>query len=256
PLEATISATKEIAGAVVAITIVMSAVFIPVAFLGGPVGVFYRQFSLTLAISIVISGINALTLTPALCAIILKPHDHNAKKGLLGKFFDGFNNWFDKITNGYTNFLAKVVNRTTVTMGVLVGFIILMWSTSTILPSGFIPMEDQGILYVNVTTPQGATVERTEEVLDEVAEMAAKIEGFENVTTLAGYSIVTEIAGSSYGMGMINLKDWSERSISVKEYIAKLQEQVDDIADANIEVFAPPTVPGFGNSSGYELRLL
>lgn len=256
PLEATISATKEIAGAVVAITIVMSAVFIPVAFLGGPVGVFYRQFSLTLAISIVISGINALTLTPALCAIILKPHDHNAKKGLLGKFFDGFNNWFDKITNGYTNFLSKVVNRTTVTMGVLVGFIILMWSTSTILPSGFIPMEDQGILYVNVTTPQGATVERTEEVLDEVAEMAAKIEGFENVTTLAGYSIVTEIAGSSYGMGMINLKDWSERSISVKEYIAKLQEQVDDIADANIEVFAPPTVPGFGNSSGYELRLL
>jgi HAE1 family hydrophobic/amphiphilic exporter-1 len=256
PLEATISATKEIAGAVIAITIVMSAVFIPVAFLSGPVGVFYRQFSLTLAISIVISGINALTLTPALCAIILKPHNPNAKKGWLGKFFDGFNKWFDKVTNGYTNILSKVVNKTTVTIGVLLLFIGLTWGTSSILPSGFIPMEDQGILYVNVTTPQGATVERTEKVLDEVAHFASKIDGFENVTTLAGYSIVTEIAGASYGMGMINLKDWSERDISVNEFIAQLQKKVDGIADAEIEVFAPPTVPGFGNTSGFEMRLL
>lgn len=256
PLEATISATKEIAGAVIAITIVMSAVFIPVAFLSGPVGVFYRQFSLTLAISIVISGINALTLTPALCAIILKPHDHNAKKGWLGKFFDGFNNWFERVTKGYTNILSKFASRTVVTLGILGVFIGLMWGTSSILPSGFIPMEDQGILYVSVTTPQGATVERTEQVLDEVAQIASEIEGFENVTTLAGYSIVTEIAGASYGMGMINLKDWSERDVSVNEFIAELSRHTEDIADAEIEVFAPPTVPGFGNTSGFELRLL
>lgn len=256
PLEATISATKEIAGAVIAITIVMSAVFIPVAFLSGPVGVFYRQFSLTLAISIVISGINALTLTPALCAIILKPHDHAAKKGVMGRFFDKFNNWFERVTGKYTNMLSKFASRTSVTLGILFLFIFLTWGTSSILPSGFIPMEDQGILYVNVTTPQGATVERTEKVLDEVASHAAKIEGFENVTTLAGYSIVTEIAGASYGMGMINLKNWSERDISVDEFIAKLSEKTEDIADAEIEVFAPPTVPGFGNTSGFELRLL
>lgn len=256
PLEATISATKEIAGAVLAITLVMSAVFIPVAFLDGPVGVFYRQFSLTLAISIVISGINALTLTPALCAIILKPHDPDAKKGWLGRFFDGFNNWFDRVTKGYTNILSKFANRTAVTMGILFVFIGLTWGTVSILPSGFIPLEDQGILYVNVTTPQGATVERTEKVLDEVAEIASTIEGFENVTTLAGYSIVTEIAGASYGMGMINLKDWSERNISVTDFIAELEKQTEEIADADIEVFAPPTVPGFGNTSGFELRLL
>lgn len=256
PFEATMSATKEIAGAIIAITIVMSAVFIPVAFLDGPVGVFYRQFSLTLAISIVISGINALTLTPALCTIILKPHKAQAKKNLIGKFFDGFNNWFDKMTNGYTNILKKIATRTTVTLGILFAFIILMWGSSTILPSGFIPMEDQGMLYVNVTTPQGATVERTEAVLDEVSDLAKNIEGYENITTLAGYSIVTEIAGASYGMAMINLKDWSDRENSVNDFISKLQKHTENIADAEIEIFAPPTVPGFGNTSGFELRLL
>ncbi|MCO5260649.1 MAG: efflux RND transporter permease subunit [Crocinitomicaceae bacterium] len=256
PYEATVKATKEIAGAVVAITLVMSAVFIPVAFLDGPVGVFYRQFSLTLAISIVISGINALTLTPALCAIILRPHQTTAKKGLLNRFFSGFNNWFDKVTNGYTSLLSKFATKTSITFGVLIVFIGLTWFTTSILPSGFIPLEDQGMLYVNVTTPQGATVERTEKVLDEVAHKAAKIEGFENITTLAGYSIITEIAGASYGMGMINLKEWNERSISIDEYIAKLEKVTDEISDAQIEIFSPPTVPGFGNSSGYEMRLI
>jgi hydrophobe/amphiphile efflux-1 (HAE1) family protein len=256
PLDATITATKEIAGAVVAITIVMSAVFIPVAFLDGPVGVFYRQFSLTLAISIVISGVNALTLTPALCAIILKPHDHNKKKNIVDKLFQRFNNGFDKLTKGYTNILSKFATRTTVTFGLLFLFIGLTWATSKFLPGGFIPMEDQGMAYVSVTTPQGATVERTEKVLDEVTEIAKKIEGVENVTTLAGYSIVTEIAGASYGMAMINLKDWKDRNISVNEFIAELSKKTKGISDAQIEIFAPPTVPGFGNTSGFELRLL
>ncbi|RXM53733.1 MULTISPECIES: efflux RND transporter permease subunit [unclassified Chryseobacterium] len=255
-MDATISATKEIAGAVVAITIVMSAVFIPVAFLDGPVGVFYRQFSLTLAISIVISGVNALTLTPALCAIILKPHDHNKKKTIMDRAFQSFNTGFERLTNGYVGILSKFATRTTVTFGLLFLFIGLTFVTSKFLPTGFIPMEDQGMVYVSVTTPQGATVERTEKVLDEVTVIAKKIKGVENVTTLAGYSIVTEIAGSSYGMAMINLKDWKERSISVNDLITELSEKTKGIADAQIEIFAPPTVPGFGNTSGFELRLL
>lgn len=255
-LDATISATKEIAGAVVAITIVMSAVFIPVAFLDGPVGVFYRQFSLTLAISIVISGVNALTLTPALCAIILKPHDHHKKKTIIDRAFQSFNTGFERLTNGYVGILSKFATRTTVTFGLLFLFIGLTFVTSKFLPTGFIPMEDQGMVYVSVTTPQGATVERTEKVLDEVTVIAKKIKGVENVTTLAGYSIVTEIAGSSYGMAMINLKDWKERSISVNDLISELSEKTKGIADAQIEIFAPPTVPGFGNTSGFELRLL
>lgn len=255
-MDATVSATKEIAGAVVAITIVMSAVFIPVAFLDGPVGVFYRQFSLTLAISIVISGVNALTLTPALCAIILKPHDHNKKKNVIDRLFQSFNTGFDRLTNGYVGILSKFATRTTVTFGLLFLFIGLTFVTSKFLPTGFIPMEDQGMVYVSATTPQGATVERTEKVLDEVTVIAKKIKGVENVTTLAGYSIVTEIAGSSYGMAMINLKDWKERDISVNDLITELSEKTKSIADAQIEIFAPPTVPGFGNTSGFELRLL
>ncbi|WP_426477655.1 efflux RND transporter permease subunit [Chryseobacterium sp. CBSDS_008] len=255
-MDATISATKEIAGAVVAITIVMSAVFIPVAFLDGPVGVFYRQFSLTLAISIVISGVNALTLTPALCAIILKPHDHHKKKTIIDRAFQSFNTGFERLTNGYVGILSNFATRTTVTFGLLFLFVGLTFVTSKFLPTGFIPMEDQGMVYVSVTTPQGATVERTEKVLDEVTVIAKKINGVENVTTLAGYSIVTEIAGSSYGMAMINLKDWQERNISVNDLIAELSDKTKGIADAQIEIFAPPTVPGFGNTSGFELRLL
>ncbi|MEN2489469.1 efflux RND transporter permease subunit [Flavobacterium sp. B11] len=257
PMEATISAMKEITGAVIAITIVMAAVFIPVAFLSGPVGVFYRQFSLTMAISIVISGINALTLTPALCAIMLKAHDPNKeKKSLLDRFFHRFNHWFDNITSKYIKVLVKFADRSTVTIGLLVLFCILTWGTTKFLASGFIPTEDQGMVYVSVTTPQGATVERTEKALDEVTKIAQGIKGVDNVTTLAGYSIVTEIAGASYGMGMINLKDWSERDISVTEFMAELTEKTKNISDAQIEIFAPPTVPGFGNTSGFELRLL
>ncbi|MFC7345324.1 efflux RND transporter permease subunit [Chryseobacterium zhengzhouense] len=256
PYEATLIATKEIAGAVVAITLVMSAVFLPVAFLDGPVGVFYRQFSLTLAISIVISGINALTLTPALCALILKPHNRDKKKGIIDKFFNKFNIFIEKVTNGYVKVLSKFATRTIVTFGLLTVFIVLTWGTTKFLASGFIPMEDQGMAYVSVTTPQGATVERTEKVLDEITAIAKKIDGVENVTTLAGYSVVTEIAGSSYGMAMINLKDWSERDKSIEDFIKELTEKTKGISDAEIEAFAPPTVPGFGNTSGFELRLL
>lgn len=256
PYEATVIATKEIAGAVMAITLVMSAVFVPVAFLDGPVGVFYRQFSLTLAISIVISGINALTLTPALCALILKPHSHGKKKSFIDRFFNQFNVFLEKVTNGYVKILSKFATRTIVTFGLLALFIVLTWGTTRFLASGFIPMEDQGMAYVSVTTPQGATVERTEKVLDEITAIAKGMEGVENVTTLAGYSVVTEIAGSSYGMAMINLKDWGEREKSVQDFIKELTEKTKGISDAEIEAFAPPTVPGFGNTSGFELRLL
>ncbi|SUX48697.1 efflux RND transporter permease subunit [Chryseobacterium indoltheticum] len=256
PLEATIMATKEIAGAIVAITLVMSAVFIPVAFLDGPVGVFYRQFSLTLAISIVISGVNALTLTPALCAVMLKTHVHHTRTGLMDRFFNTFNDFLSRVTHGYVKILSKFARRTYVTFGLLFLFILLTWATSKVLPGGFIPMEDQGMAYVSVTTPQGATVERTEKVLDEITTIANKIEGVENVTTLAGYNVITEIAGASYGMAMINLADWKDRDMSVEDFIADLTMKTKGISDAEVEVFAPPTVPGFGNASGFELRLL
>ncbi|MBV8250982.1 MAG: efflux RND transporter permease subunit [Chitinophaga sp.] len=257
PMEATLEAMKEISGALVAITLVMSAVFIPVAFLSGPVGVFYRQFSLTLAISIVISGINAVTLTPALCAIMLK-HNPNqpAKKSLLQRFFGGFNKGYTATENKYAALIRKIAGRKIITIGCLIFFFAATYGISAILPSGFIPTEDQGMIYVNVTTPPGATVERTEEVLDQVQAIAAQSKEVESVSTLAGYSLVNEVAGASYGMGMVNLKPWDDRKASVQDIIARLQSQTANIGDATIEFFPPPTVPGFGNSSGFELRIL
>lgn len=255
-MDATIKAMKEISSAIIAITLVMSAVFVPVAFMDGPVGIFYRQFSLTLAISIVISGINALTLTPALCAIMLKHNDPNQNKTIFGKFFRGFNKRYDKVENSYKGTVAKIAGRRTVTLGLLVLFVVATLGLAKVLPSGFIPTEDQGMIYVNVTTPPGATVERTEIVMDQIQKIAAELDAYESMSTLAGYSLVNEVAGASYGMGMINLKPWADRKESVADLIRILEQKSSSISDASIQFFPPPTVPGFGNASGFELRIL
>lgn len=259
PLEATIAAMKDITSAIIAITLVMAAVFVPVAFLGGPVGIFYRQFSLTLAGSILISGINALSLTPALCALILKPMDHHGEhkpKGVMGKFFAGFNRWYNRISVKYLGLLGRITGRRGITLLVLVIFFVATWGAARILPSGFIPTEDQGMIYVNVTTPAGASVDRTEAVLDQIDKVVRGEEAVESFSSLAGYSIANEVSGAAYGMGMINLKPWEDRDVSVQQVIDMLEEKTADIADADIEFFPPPTVPGFGNASGFELRLL
>lgn len=257
PMEATLAAMDEVGSAVIAITLVMSAVFVPVAFLSGPVGIFYRQFSLTLAAAIVISGINALTLTPALCAIILRsPHDKKPGNGPLDRFFRGFNKVYNRISGGYKNVLGRIAGRRIITLAALAGMFVITWGSASILPSGFIPTEDQGMIYVAVTTPPGATVDRTEAVLNEVDAISRELDVVETVSILAGYSIVTEVSGASYGMGMINLKAWDEREQSVDDVMKVLREKTAHIADAEIEFFPPPTVPGFGNSSGFELRLL
>lgn len=257
PMEATLAAMKEITGAVIAITLVMSAVFIPVAFLSGPVGIFYRQFSLTLAIAIVISGINALTLTPALCALFLKPHaPAENRKGVLAKFFRKFNKGYGKAENGYASLIGRIASFKPVTFILFAVFGMAAWITGKALPAGFIPTEDQGMIYVNVTTPPGSTVERTEKVLIQIEQILEGIDAVENVSTLAGYSLMSEISGASYGMAMINLKPWEERKESVDELITMLEEKSKGITEATIEFFSPPTVPGFGNAAGFELRLL
>ena len=256
-LDATIAAMKEIGGAIVAITLVMSAVFIPVSFLSGPVGIFYRQFSLTLAIAIVISGINALTLSPALCAMMLKPMHHagEGKENALQKFFNGFNAKYDALAGKYLTVLKSIANRKTITYGGLVLFFVLTYGMISFIPTGFIPNEDQGMIYVNVTTPPGATVDRTSEIMDEVQAALLPLEEVETVSTLAGYSLLTETAGASFGMGMINLAPWDAREKDVNELIADYTERTSHIKGADIQFLAPPPVPGFGNASGFELRL-
>ncbi|WP_028525411.1 efflux RND transporter permease subunit [Runella limosa] len=252
--EATIESMNEISGAIVAITLVMTAVFVPVAFMDGPSGVFYRQFSITMAISIVISGINALTLTPALCAIMLKSH-HGQKATLLTRFFDGFNNWYNGVSDRYRSLINVIANRRVVTFAMLVFFIAATWGTNLVLPSGFIPTEDQGTIYANITTPSGATLERTEAVVDEIEKVSLKLDAVESISTLSGFSLMTDGAGASFGMGMMNLKPWESRKESVDDVIALLSEKTKHIKDADIQFFPPPAVPGYGNASGFEFRL-
>ncbi|MFO0435478.1 MAG: efflux RND transporter permease subunit [Sphingobacteriaceae bacterium] len=257
PKTASMQTMGEIGGAIIAITLVMSAVFIPVAFLSGPVGVFYRQFSITMAISIIISGINALTLTPALCALILKnPHHHVRSKNLLNTFFDRFNSVYNSTSSKYKNILSMLLNRNTVTFGILIVFSFATWGVGKILPTGFIPTEDQGTIYVNVTTPVGATLERTEKVMSEIDKVAMAMEEVEAVSTLAGFSMMTDGSGASFGMSTISLKPWNKRKSNANEIIVKLQETTKHIKDAEIQFFPPPAVPGFGNASGFELRIL
>lgn len=263
PLQATIEAMNEIAGAILAITLVMSAVFVPVAFLSGPVGIFYRQFSLTLAFAIVISGINALTFTPALCALWLK-HTHyhdpeegeeSLKKAWIYKFFEKFNQKYEWFENFYKKIVARIAPLKKVTLLTTVMAIVLVVGISKILPTGFIPTEDQGMIYVSVTSPVGSTLERTSATLDKIQRALQKHAAVESISTLAGYSILTESTGASYGMGMINLKPWEDRKETAEELTRIFAQLTEEIKEAEIEFFLPPTVPGFGNSSGFELRL-
>lgn len=255
PYKATQKALGELSGAIIAITLVMISVFVPIAFMGGPVGVFYRQFSITMASSILISGIVALTLTPVLCAMILRNHHDKRKKSLFDKFIDGFNRIFEKITGRYVAVLNKIIARRIVTFGILAIFLAGIMYTNKILPSGFVPNEDQGTIYAIIQTPPGSTLEITNSVAQKLQKIAEEYEDIESVTSLAGYEIMTEGRGSNAGTCLINLKSWSERKHSVHEIMEELEEETKDLG-AIIEYFEPPAVPGFGSSGGISMRLL
>lgn len=246
----------EISGAVIAITLVMTSVFIPIAFMPGPVGVFYKQFSITMVSSIVLSGIVALTLTPVLCAMLLKNnHGHRRKKTPINLFIDWFNKKFERLTGQYTKILERIVSRRLVTFLVLGAFGFGIFSINNVLPGGFIPNEDQGQIYAIIQTPPGSTLERTKEVSEQLQKIAEDIEGIQSVTSLAGYEILTEGRGSNAGTCLINLKDWEEREHSVKEIIELLEEESHSLG-AVVEFYEPPAVPGYGTSDGFSLRLL
>ncbi len=256
PYKATQQVLGEIGGAIVAITLVMTAVFIPVAFMTGPVGVFYRQFSITMASSIVISGVVALSLTPVLCAMLLKNnHGQPKRKTPISFFIDIFNRWFERLTGRYTNLLTKIVTLRTVTILVLAAFAFGTFFINKTLPSGFIPGEDQGQIYAIIQTPPGSTLEATNKVARELQKEAQTIEGIASVSSLAGYEILTEGRGSNAGTCLINLKDWSKRDKSVHQIIEELEEKTKNFG-AIVEFFEPPAVPGYGAASGLALRLL
>jgi len=257
PYLATKRVVHEISGAIIAITLVMAAVFIPVAFMSGPVGIFYRQFSITMATAIILSGVIALTLTPALCIMMLKnTHGQPRKRTPINRFLDWFNNRFDKLTGRYTRLLRRIVNRRVITFGILIGFCAGTWLLSNTVPPGFIPAEDQGMIYAVIQAPPGSSLERTNEISNRLQKIAEKIDGVQSVSSLAGYEILTEGTGSNSGTCLINLKSWEERKHSAEEIIQELEEKAKDIPGAVIEFFQPPAVPGYGAAGGFDLRLL
>jgi len=246
----------EISGAIIAITAVMVSVFIPISFMSGPVGTFYRQFSITMASSIVISAIIALTLTPVLCAMLLKNHHgHEKKKNILTKGLDSFNRGFDKLTGGYVSILKRIVSRRWLTFFILIAFCAGTYFVNLVLPSGFIPSEDQGTIYAIIQTPPGSTLETTNQVSQRLQKICEDVEGVESVSSLAGYEIMTEGRGSNAGTCLINLKPWDERKHKVTEVMEELEEKSKGLG-AKIEFFEPPAIPGFGSSGGFSMRLL
>lgn len=256
PYNAVKSVMGEISGAIIAITAVMVSVFVPIAFMSGPVGTFYRQFSITMASSIVLSAVIALTLTPVLCAMLLKNNHGKPKRKTPVKWLlDKFNGGFDKLTGRYVGVLKFIVNRRLITFGVLILFGLGIFFENNQLPSGFIPNEDQGTIYAIIQTPPGATLERTNQVSQELQAICEEMDGVESVTSLAGYEIMTEGRGSNAGTCLINLKPWSEREQSVHEIMEELEIECRNLG-AIVEFFEPPAVPGFGSSGGFSLRLL
>jgi HAE1 family hydrophobic/amphiphilic exporter-1 len=302
PYGATKEVVYEISGAIIAITLVMTSVFVPVTFIPGPVGTFYRQFGITMATSIILSGLVALTLTPVLCAMILKPHTHAhahadshsspVKKprrlgvillyavgglvilggvtylayelwGPIGFLFillpfvrGPFDRAVEKVTGGYAAILGRIATRRTLTMAVVAGFAASIIIVNTKLPTGFIPGEDQGIIYAVLQTPPGSTLEYTNAKSHELEEIAKEIEEVTSVTSLAGYEVLTEGRGSNAGTCIINLKNWSARKRTARQIIEELEEKCGQMSDVKLEFFEPPAVPGFGTAGGISMVLL
>ncbi len=348
PYQATQEVMHEISGAIIAITMTMTAVFVPVTFMTGPVGVFYRQFGLTMAMSIVLSGLVALTLTPVLCAMILSPQtkhheqgaivgfvnrgiklaagsyanvlrlflavllglgagfgiyhllkieivhelvseqiplteeitlgiaivmavlfiltfrsalsgsepDQEKKRGPLGMFLHLFNQAVEKVTGGYAGILSLLVPRRVLTMLVVAGFGYGIFLVNGLLPSGFIPLEDQGVIYGIIQTPPGSTLEYTNSKSHELQAICQEFDEVKTVSSIAGYEILTQGRGSNAGTCLINLKPWADRKRTSKEIIQELEEKGSEIANVKLEFYEPPAVPGFGAAGGFSLNLL
>jgi HAE1 family hydrophobic/amphiphilic exporter-1 len=256
PREATIQAMKEVSGPVVGIALILSAVFIPVAFLGGLTGRMYQQFALTIAISVLLSAFNALSLSPALCALFLRAP--KPARGPLGKFFGGFNWLFERSTTAYVGVTRLLVRRAILTIVIIAAVAVGAGLFGGALPAGFIPEEDQGVFGVNVALPPAASLERTGKVLTEVEQILAKTEGVDSFTTIGGYGLVTSTYQPNFGTIFVRLKPWEERhsgALHVRGVMAGMQPRLAKIPEAVIFPFNVPTISGFGASAGFNFLL-
>ncbi|MDG4945426.1 efflux RND transporter permease subunit [Weeksellaceae bacterium KMM 9713] len=258
---ATIEAMHEITGAIITITIVMAAVFVPVTFITGPTGVFYEQFGITLMIAIAISAVNALTLSPALCAVFLKPTQYSKEyeeKNWLQKFFHKFNIAFNAGTRRYAKTFTFFIRHRWVTILMLVLAGVTIYFANANMQTGFVPNEDRGIVMFNVDLPSSATRERTEIAMKEFTEKANQLPGVHSVTAISGFSIMNG-SGGNYGFGFVKLDPFDERNTDetqINAIVGRLFGVGATVADANMIFFTPPSIQGFGASSGVEFSLI
>ena len=262
PQEATVQAMKEVSGPVVAIALILSAVFIPVALLGGLTGRLYQQFALTIAISVLLSAFSALSLSPALSAMILKAHSKTESKNpiakLFAKFFGWFNRTFERVTGGYVSVSRIFVRRTILALGVVLVATVATGGLAKVLPGGFVPDEDQGIFMINVQLPLGSSLQRTDVVLRQIEGILAQTEGVDACNAIGGLGMLTNSFSPEFGSFFCRLKPWEERK-SKALHVAGIQKTVGaalaELPGAVAFPFMPPTISGFGAAGGFNFLL-
>jgi hydrophobic/amphiphilic exporter-1 (mainly G- bacteria), HAE1 family len=257
PKDATLKAMEEVSGPVVGIALVLSAVFIPMAALGGIKGLLNQQFAITIAISVLISAFNALTLSPALSALLLRPRKKS--RGPLGKFFDLFNRWFEKMTGGYVNWSHLLIRRWVLAMLLLVGISVLAVGMGRSLPTSFIPEEDQGYAFLQIQLPDAASLQRTDAVMRKVDDILAHMHGIQSFSGISGFSLLSNTSASYSGFYFLQLDPWEERpttQLSANGLMQSLNQKLRaGIPEAIAFAFGPPAIPGLGTAGGFTFML-
>src|ERR1700690_2805253 len=256
PREATFRAMSEVTGPVIAIALILAAVFVPVAFMPGVTGRLYQQFALTIAVSVLISAFNALTLSPALSALLLRPR--KPARGLFSRFGNGFNRWFGKATDGYVSVNRLLVRKLVVPLTLLAGVVAASVVVGGRVPAGFVPDEDQGYAIIGAQLPDGASLQRTKAVYDKIADIVGKQPGIRTYNGIAGFSFFTRTAASYLGTGFIGLKPWDERKspeLASSAIVAALNAKFAAIPEARVFAVGPPSIPGISATGGFSMML-
>ena len=255
--EATLKAMHEVSGPVISIALILASVFIPVGFLSGIQGRLNKQFAITIAISVMISAFNALTLSPALAAMLLRPRK-SARGGALGRFFAVFNRWFDKATRGYVGVSHALVRKAVLGVALLALFTVLAAFLGRRLPTSFVPEEDYGYFLLNVQLPPAASLERTDAVCRKIDQLLAQTPGIANFNTIAGFSLLSRVTASNYGFYFIGLKPWAERGsdLEARTIVNRLNGELRQrVSEATAFAVMPPSIPGLGTQGGFSFWL-
>jgi HAE1 family hydrophobic/amphiphilic exporter-1 len=258
PKDAALRAMQEISAPVIGIALVLSAVFIPTAFIPGITGRLYQQFAVTIAISVILSAFNALTLSPALSALLLKPRDRKPAAGPLQRFFGLFNRVFGRATDGYVRWSGALIRKSAVAIAVLAVFGAGAWFFSGRLPTSFLPDEDQGYMFLHLQLPNAASLERTDQACRKIEKILAAMPGIEYTTTVEGFSLLSFVRTSYNGLFFVTLKDWDERKTKQERYqeiVQSLNRQLGKLPDGFALSFSPPAIPGVGTSGGFTFVL-